>query len=195
TKLDYEKEVTGLYISGHPYESHIEEISPFTNCKISELSDWKSEKIRPCVGGIITSVKEKQTKKGSVMCNVQIEDAEKAIDCVIFPKQWEVMKEKIKTGMACIALGSIDDRGQMILDDIIPSEELESHAQRYENVKIDASELERIAPKEFMRMLYSSSGNAKLILELQDDNETRRICIDGCGVDGEKFRTSLSSIL
>ncbi|MBQ3448723.1 MAG: DNA polymerase III subunit alpha, partial [Synergistaceae bacterium] len=194
TRLDYEKQVTGLYISGHPYESHIDKISPFTNCKISQLPDWKSEKIRPCIGGIITSVKEKQTKKGSIMCNVQIEDAEKGIDCVIFPKQWEAMKEKIKTGMSCIALGSIDDRGQMILDDIIPSEELETHGQRYENVKIDASELERIAPKEFMRMINSSSGNAKLILELHDDNETRRVCINGCSVDGEKLRASLSGL-
>ena len=195
TKLDYEKEVTGLYISGHPYESNIERISPFTNCRISDLPDWKSQTLKPCVGGIITSVKEKQTKKGSIMCNVQIEDAEKGIDCVIFPKQWEVMKERIKTGMSCIAMGIIDDRGQMILDDIIPSDELETRGQRYENVKIEASELERIAPKEFMRMIYGSAGNAKLILELHDDNETRRVCINGCGVDGEKFRASLSSVL
>ena len=195
TKLDYEKEVTGLYISGHPYESHMKEILPFTNCKISDLPNWKSEKIRPCIGGIITSVKEKQTKKGSVMCNVQIEDAEKSIDCVIFPKQWEAMKEKIKTGMSCIAMGIIDDRGQMILDEITPSEELETGGQKYVNVKIDASELERIAPKEFMRLVYSSAGNAKLILELHDDNETRRVCINGCGVDGEKLRASLSSVL
>ncbi|MBQ6111705.1 MAG: hypothetical protein IJL01_04855, partial [Synergistaceae bacterium] len=90
--------------------------------------------------------------------------------------------------------GSIDDRGQMILDDIIPSEELETHGQRYENVKIDASELERIAPKEFMRMINSSSGNAKLILELHDDNETRRVCINGCSVDGKKLRASLSGL-
>ena len=97
--------------------------------------------------------------------------------------------------MSCIAMGIIDDRGQMILDEITPSEELETGGQKYVNVKIDASELERIAPKEFMRLVYSSAGNAKLILELHDDNETRRVCINGCGVDGEKLRASLSSVL
>ena len=195
TKLDFEKEVTGLYISGHPYESHSEEILPFTNCTIAELSDWKSEFMRPCIGGIITSFKDKQTKKGTVMGNVQIEDTENSIDCVVFSKQWEAMKDGLKTGMPCAAVGRIDDRGQLILDSVIPSEELEAKAQRYVNVKIEASELERITPKEFMRAVYGSSGNAKLILELHDENETRRVCLNGCSVDGEKLRESLAGVI
>ena len=195
TRLDYEKEVTGLYISGHPYESHIERISPFTNCKISELSDWKNDtSLRPCIGGIITSVKPKTTKKGTAMGSVQIEDSENSIECVVFSKQWEAMKEIIHEGMPCVALGRIDDRGQLILDSVIPSDELEEHGQRYVNVRIHESELERIAPKEFMRTVYGCKGNAKLILELHDDNEMRRVCLNGCGVDGEKLKASLSEL-
>lgn len=195
TRLDYEKEVTGLYISGHPYESHQEKIMPFTNCSISQLSDWKNESVRPCIGGIITSFKDKQTKKGTVMGTVQIEDTEHAVEAVVFSKQWEIIKPKLKTGMPCVAVGKPDDRGQMILDSVIPSDELDARGQRYVNVKIDASDFSRITPKEFMTKINGCHGNARLILELHDENETRRIYLNGCNVDPEKLNESLASIL
>lgn len=193
-RLELEKEVTGLYISGHPYESHQERISQFTNCTISQLSDWKSEDIRPCIGGIITSFKDKTTKKGTLMGTVQIEDTERGVDAIVFSKQWESIKGKLKTGMPCVAVGKLDDRGQMILDTVIPSDELDARGQRYVNVKINASDFGRITPKEFMTKINSSKGNARLILELHDENETRRICLNGCNVDPDKLNESLSLI-
>ncbi len=192
TKLEYEKEVTGLYISGHPYESHQEEISPYTNCTIAQLPNWKSETTKASVGGIITSVKGKQTKKGTVMGTLQIEDSESSIDAIVFPKQWEGMKEKLRTGMPCVAMGKIDDRGQMIIDAVILSEELEQSGQRYVKLKIDVSELSRINPKELMTKINGSKGKAKLILELEDENETRHISINSSNVDGEKLMALLA---
>nr|MBQ6740531.1 DNA polymerase III subunit alpha [Synergistaceae bacterium] len=40
TRLDYEKEVTGLYISGHPFDMYENKIFKFANCKINDLSAW-----------------------------------------------------------------------------------------------------------------------------------------------------------
>ncbi|MBR6901515.1 MAG: DNA polymerase III subunit alpha, partial [Synergistaceae bacterium] len=91
-KLNYEKEVTGLYISGHPYESYIEKIKQCTNCKIGELSQWRSENIKPCAGGIITALTEKTTKKGDAMCVMNLEDDENSIGLVVFPKLWQELK-------------------------------------------------------------------------------------------------------
>ncbi len=194
TRLDYEKEVTGLYISGHPYESHQEAISPFTNCTISQLTYWKGESIKACIGGIITSFKEKQTKKGTMMCTLQIEDAEHGIEAIAFPKQWENIKSKLKAGMLCVAVGKVDDRNQLILDAVIPSEELDEYAQRYVNIKINASDFSRITPKELTTKINGCSGKAVLILELHDENEMRHVCISNTNVNGEKLMNSLSEL-
>lgn len=82
----------------------------------------------------------------------------------------------------------------MILDTVTPSDELDARGQRYVNVKINASDFGRITPKEFMTKINSSKGNARLILELHDENETRRICLNGCNVDPDKLNESLSLI-
>ncbi|MBR5116142.1 MAG: DNA translocase FtsK 4TM domain-containing protein, partial [Lachnospiraceae bacterium] len=59
-RLDYEKEVTGLYISGHPFDGYEAELSKFTNCLIADLPIWVG-KVKPQVGGILISVNETTT--------------------------------------------------------------------------------------------------------------------------------------
>ena len=185
-KLNYEKEVTGLYISGHPYESYIEKIKQCTNCKIGELSQWRSENIKPCAGGIITALTEKTTKKGDAMCVMNLEDDENSIGLVVFPKLWQELKGYVNKGLACIAEGKMDDRGQMILDRLTKYDELDG-AQRYINIPVDINQ-EKLNMKEFVQNLRSHKGNAKVILELKDEDESCRICLNGVSVDPELVR-------
>ncbi len=186
-KLNYEKEVTGLYISGHPYESYIEKIKQCTNCKIGELSQWRSENIKPCAGGIITALTEKTTKKGDAMCVMNLEDDENSIGLVVFPKLWQELKGYVNKGLACIAEGKMDDRGQMILDRLTKYDELDG-AQRYINIPVDINQ-EKLNMKEFVQNLRSHKGNAKVILELKDEDESCRICLNGVSVDPELVRS------
>ena len=185
-KLNYEKEVTGLYISGHPYESYIEKIYQCTNCTIGELSQWRSENMKPCVGGIITALTEKTTKKGDAMCVINFEDDENSVGLVVFPKLWQELKGYVNKGLACVAEGKMDDRGQMILDRLAKVDELEK-SQRYVNIAIDVNQ-EKLDMEEFIAKLKSHKGNAKVILELKDEDEICRICLNGVSVDPELVR-------
>ena len=51
-KLDYKKEVTGLYISGHPFDSCEAQVRKYANCSIAELPLWRG-KTAPKVGKLI----------------------------------------------------------------------------------------------------------------------------------------------
>ena len=194
TRLEYEKEVTGLYISGHPYESYQEKFSSFTNCTIKDLADWKSANVKACTSGIISGMTHKTTKKGDQMCILRLEDDEGSVDAVIFPAMWQNVKDSIANGMACVMEGKTDDRGQFLPDRIIPIDELEEKGQRFVTVRLKG---ENVIPnvKDFARALNSSRGNAKVILELEGEDETCRVLLNGCHVDAEEITESRAGVI
>lgn len=195
TRLDYEKQVTGLYISGHPYESYQPEISPFTNCTITDIPAWKSEDVKLCVGGIISSLKAKTTKKGAAMCTLQLEDTEGSVEVVIFPKMWEELKGTITAGEACVVEGRPDDRGQVVADRIMMPDELDGKGRRYVTVSVDAEECRNAGMKKFVRAMHESRGKWRVILELKGNDETYRVHVGGWSVEPEKLKVSLLGVI
>ena len=184
-KLNFEKDVTGLYMSGHPYEVYQEKLQTYTNCTIGELNSWRGEYIKPCFGGIVTSITEKITKKNEPMAIITLEDAENSTEVVVFPKAWADLKDKLKVGTACTIEGKIGDRGQLIVDKAKLPDELEN-AQEYFNIAIDLNKKENLVIKEFIQTLRNCKGKAKVILNLQDYDETCKICLNGLTVNPEK---------
>lgn len=191
TRLDYEKQVTGLYMSGHPYESYQEKFSAFTNCTISDLKDWKSNTVKPTAGGIAVTLSPKKTKKGDTMCIVQFEDTEANIDVVFFPSMWQEYKDIITQGAAFVVEGRVDDRGQLLPDKIIMSEELDERGQKFLTVSITGG-IPNV--KDFARALNSCRGNERVILELKNDDDICRVYL-GCNADGGKLSSALSDVL
>ena len=191
TRLDYEKQVTGLYMSGHPYESYQEKFSAFTNCTISDLKEWKSTSVKPIAGGIAAALSAKKTKKGDTMCIVQLEDTEANIDVVFFPQKWDELKGIITPGTAFVVEGKIDDRGQLLPDKIIMADELDERGQKYLTLSI-TGEIPNV--KDFVRVFNSCRGKERVILELKNDDDICRVCL-GVFADGEKLSSALSNVL
>lgn len=90
TLLKYEKEVAGMYLSGHPMAkySHIAE-----RLKCARISDIVSEEIvtykdndRVLLLGLIGSAKKKITKNDSTMAFLNLEDTTGSVEVIVFPK-------------------------------------------------------------------------------------------------------------
>jgi DNA polymerase-3 subunit alpha len=96
-KLEHEKEVMGIYISGHPFDASEEKARKYATCTIEELSCWRGS-IPAKVGGIMLSVTEKFTKAGKPMGIMTLEDSDNNIEAVVFPRDWEILKGQIQTG-------------------------------------------------------------------------------------------------
>ncbi|MBI3671332.1 DNA polymerase III subunit alpha [Candidatus Azambacteria bacterium] len=89
--LLWEKELLGLYVSGHPLMEHKDELEKNV-LKIKNLTDnivGKTVKL----GGMITGIKKIVTKNGDPMAFAQLEDFTGKIELVIFPKTFEKNKE------------------------------------------------------------------------------------------------------
>ncbi len=102
-KLSKEKAVLGVYVTGHPLSDYLAAFSDTGfNTSLLEYYDEDEDGNRTyteikdgayvTVGGIIVSAARKTTKKGDNMGVIRLEDIYGQIDCVFFPKNYEVNK-------------------------------------------------------------------------------------------------------
>ena len=106
--LFWEKELIGLYISGHPLDEYKDTLEKET-IKIKDLTDnvlGKTVKL----GGMVFGVKKIITKKGDPMAFAQLEDFSGKIDLVIFPKTFEASKDFWQEDRIAIISGKLDLR-------------------------------------------------------------------------------------
>ena len=119
--LAWEKELLGLYVTGHPLEQFAER---FKNAKIT-IGQIKSMERAPgsmVVAGIIEECKEIFTKKNNdKMAFLRIADLTGSMECVIFPKTYEEFKDFCKVDKLVMIKGEISDRNgerSMLIDKI-----------------------------------------------------------------------------
>ncbi len=86
-KLNYEKEVLGFYISGHPLNAYKKELKNRV-VKIKDLIERKSGD-RVKIAGVISSKKMKKTKRGNTMAVLTVQDETGIIDIRAFPDKME----------------------------------------------------------------------------------------------------------
>ncbi len=113
-KLQYEKEIAGMYLSGHPLDSYLDVIKNFTfdssflpdesidddneltpEAMVFEEPDYNGLKNNDVVtcGGVIADIKTVQTKSGARMAIAVIEDLTGTFDVCFFPKTYEQYRD------------------------------------------------------------------------------------------------------
>jgi DNA polymerase-3 subunit alpha len=106
-RLAWEKELLGLYVSGHPLDAHKERFADRGGIK--ELKDYQ-EGSRAIFGGLIEEIRTVITKKGERMAFVKIVDFESSIEAVLFPRSYEELKAVVVLE-ACVAVqGKVSKR-------------------------------------------------------------------------------------
>ena len=80
--LAAEKEVLGLYLSGHPLARYVGEMSTYTTCTLGNLPETGIVRI----AGHILSARRMTTKKGNIMARFVLEDLEGEAEITVFPK-------------------------------------------------------------------------------------------------------------
>ncbi|MXW75533.1 MAG: DNA polymerase III subunit alpha [Acidimicrobiaceae bacterium] len=89
SKLAYEREMLGLYVSDHPLFGYEDQIRRKATATVSELLD-EPDRSLVTVGGSITNLQRKWTNRGELMALFDLEDLEGSVEVVVFPS---AMKE------------------------------------------------------------------------------------------------------
>ncbi len=118
-KLNLEKEVVGIYISGHPLDHFRFEISAFCNAMCNQLNDFeKIENQEKKVCGIVTSVEHRTTKTGRPFGKFTLEDYSGSCTFTLFGDQYQKYKGFMSQGWFLFVEGSVQRNtwGQMNLE-------------------------------------------------------------------------------
>jgi len=99
-KLHFEKEVVGVYISGHPLDNFKFELDTFTNLQVTELNDLDSKEGKDCkVGGIVSSVEHRMTKTGKPFGKLSIEDYSGKFEFTMWSEDYLKYKSFLMPGL------------------------------------------------------------------------------------------------
>ena len=91
-QLLWEKELLGLYISGHPLDSFKHKLEGREK-NIKKIKEEGKEKAPVVMGGIIENIRPVMTKKGEKMIFLKISDLSDSVDAVVFPKVFEEFQD------------------------------------------------------------------------------------------------------
>ena len=123
-RLEFEKEVLGFYISGHPLARYASMVESFGITSTSEIAA-KSAGARVLLFGQVAALKETATKSGSRMAFVTLEDMVGTVEVTVFPEPFKAAAEHLRGRQPLLVRGQIDDadKGRVVLaDDIRPLE-------------------------------------------------------------------------
>ncbi len=134
--LAMEKEMLGLYISGHPLEEYKSELEASVSITTAELTtdtdpeshtagdNFELDGKRAVMGGIIASVKQKATKTNNMMAFVELEDLYGTLEVIIFPKIYERCRSLLVQDAIVLVEGRISQReeeaAKIICDNVKP---------------------------------------------------------------------------
>ncbi len=139
TLLDMEKEMLGIYISGHPLEKIKEQIQKNTNINSLQMINMKEENDLSKDGkpvkyaGIITSVKKKYTKNNTIMAFVSIEDLYGVTEIIVFDSCYNRSSSELLVDNIVLVEGRLsireDDDVKIVANTIVNFENVAKNKQ------------------------------------------------------------------
>lgn len=122
-RLKWEKELLGIYITGHPLDQYEKKLKNTTSINTAKRQA-SGQRIR--IGGLVSQHKVITTKSGSQMMFMTLQDKEDNIEVIIFPEIYRTYKNLLETTDAVFIFGKISHRDQspkIIADKIKPIKE------------------------------------------------------------------------
>jgi DNA polymerase-3 subunit alpha len=174
-KLKKEKEVTGVYISGHPLDDYRLEISTFTNCKLNEIEKKKDKELR--IAGIVTTTETKIAKNGNPYCRFTLEDFDGTYNFSIFSKDYLTFKPFIETNGALLHLtGKYQprwngDEYEFKITKIDLLSDIRTKLTKALTLQIDTDNVNEKMTDEILTVVKKYPGNIKLRVKFIDREE------------------------
>ncbi len=117
TKLRYEQEVVGFYISGHPLDTFRVELDNFCNGTLDKVMEIAEGERNPkffgkeiSVGGIVTSAQERMSRNGSLFMIFKLEDYRGSMEMLLGGEDYIRFKNYLQVGQFLYIKGKVQNR-------------------------------------------------------------------------------------
>lgn len=182
TLLSFEKEVLGIYASGHPmeeYEAKWRKSISATSAEFQIDEETGRTKVREgakeIIGGMITAKTIKHTKNNKTMAFLTIEDLLGTVEVVVFPKDYEKSREFLNEDSKVFVKGRVseedDNASKLICESIVPFEQTrcELWIQFADKIQYLSEEAK------LFQLLDDSDGNDGVVIYLAKERAKKQL--------------------
>ena len=185
-----EKEMLGLYISGHPLENYKSYINEYSNIKSTDLIQDEDDEVEKDLSsldgknvkllGIIDSVRTKVTKNNEIMAFVTLEDLEGSINLIVFPKTYAGYRNVLIQDTVIRVQGRINAKEDEVNVVMLKAEKFEMYSSELAenlrnkdlmieiNIPPNKTEYELQLLRDFIKEISNRKGN--IFVELKNND-------------------------
>jgi len=166
-RLTHEKEMLGLYVSSHPLFGVESALRRHTDCTITDLRDLRDGEMR-WVGGVVTSLSRKYTKRGDLMATFTLEDLQSAIEVFVFPRTMLDYGVLLSDDAVVCVKGRIDLREEppKIICMELKRPDLSPESTRPVRIKLDTAGLSHSCLARLKAVLRDHPGDQPVLVHL-----------------------------
>ncbi|MFI9597884.1 DNA polymerase III subunit alpha [Nonomuraea sp. NPDC052265] len=173
TKLDFEREMLGLYVSDHPLAGTERLLARNRDTTIADLLDSGRDDrgdVRVC--GLITKVDKRVNKAGNVWAIVTVEDMDAAVECLFFPKSYELYAPELRGDVVVSVGGQVNNRDGAIsvfAQDLTPLDVsgISGDSGHPVTIQVREERLTERSVEELRNVLKLHQGNVPLRINVQ----------------------------
>ena len=184
--LQNEKEYLGIYVSSHPLNEKKNLINIIFHNKISEISQKELKKVR--IIGIVKNVKKFTTRAGKEpMVKFEMEDFQKSIEVICFPREYITFGYKITEGQIMVLEGIVNseqNKNTVILNNICNIKNLEENKNLKLYILIDEEVKEK--NQELKQIILKNKGDNQVFLAFKTNEKKEVVKLS------EKYNVNLS---
>ncbi|BDR54374.1 DNA-directed DNA polymerase [Bombiscardovia apis] len=189
TKLNFEREMLGLYVSDHPLSGMASILAGMRDMSIAQLIDRAQsigENQSVTLAGLVTSVDRRVSKRGNPWARVTIEDLESSIACTFFGKAYDNASEQLALDTVIRIRGQVDvrDEGVSLRAQDMEVPTMESADERPLIITLPRGALDRGRMERLGRILQDHPGYSEVKLAVSDAKGNVKLFTFGDG-----FRT------
>ena len=180
--LAFEKEVLGIYVSGHPMEEYVELWRKHTTAKTSDF--MLDEETGSChlldgasvtIGGMITDKKIKYTKNDKIMAFLTVEDVAGSVEVIVFPRDYEKNADKLIEDEKVFIKGRVsaeEDKDAKLI-----CEQITGFAEVPKTLWLKFPNLAEYTAKEpqTSAILKDSEGKDQIVIYLSDTRQMKKL--------------------
>ncbi|WP_394981644.1 DNA polymerase III subunit alpha [Scardovia wiggsiae] len=195
TKLNFEREMLGLYVSDHPLSGLSAVLSSLSDMSIPQLLNRASdmpERSQITIAGLVTGVDRRVSKAGKPWALVTIEDLESSIQCLFFSKSYTENQDKLIIDSIVQVRGSVSvrDDGVSIYGREVEIPNVDSVDVQPVQISLPARALEQGRLQRLSAVLAHHPGYCEVSLAvMQPDRKTEIIRF------GDKYRVTRDTSL
>lgn len=195
TKLNFEREMLGLYVSDHPLSGMQSILASLREMSIAHLVDrakTMGEGQQVTLAGLVTNVDRRVSKKGNPWAIVTIEDMESSIQCMFFGKVYEAAAAELAVDAIVQIRGQVELRDETVslraTEMQIPT--LEAEDERPLVITLPSVALERQRMMQLGQVLANHPGYCEVHLAVLDEKGNAQVL-----TFGDRFRVKRDTSL